>query len=131
MKKLFKITTGVIFSILISATAYAENITEEKIFDLSSVFNNHIYDYQTSWATGLLGNGYSLDRAENSYWGTNLLWVMDGQPEENRFSSLIDENYEKANDDVRFRFSPTQNNSVGIPTKKDTLMVPKEGYTWI
>lgn len=129
MKKLFKVAAGAISFILISVTAYAENITEEKIFDLSTVFNNHIYDYKTSWSPNTLGNGYSLDRASNGYWGTNLLWAWDGSPAEQRFSSLIDENFEKANDYVRFRFSQLSNERVGISGNKDTLMIPKEGYT--
>jgi len=129
MKKLLKIATSVVFSVILSATVYAEDITEEKIFDLSTVFNNHIYDYKTAWGTGLLGNGYEHNRAENSYWGTNLLWARDGTPVEKIFSSIIDENFEKANEYVRFRFSPVTNKAVGTPANKDTLMVPKEGYT--
>ena len=128
MKKLVSIATGIILSALVSATVSAEIITEEKIFDLSSIFNNHIYDYNTSWSPNTLGNSYEHDRGANSYWGKNRLWAWSGS-DEKKFASIVDENYEKANDEVRFRFSPVTNNDVGRPENKDTLMIPKEGYT--
>ena len=133
MKKIIKIAIAICF-LMIYATAMASEITEERIFDLSTVFNNHIYDYKTAYkhntyGEDVLGNGMPHDRAASGYWGRNLLWTFDGQPAESRFISMLDENFEKANDEVRFRFSPVSAQTAGLIQYKDTLMIPKEGYT--